>query len=219
MKPTNGTAVFHETRKVWLGYWDGRQRVAKNTKAEAEAWLQKKFGTPSVNTNAVHAQLKEQVAKEWDAAKSMFPKIRDLATPTVSFFSKGSTAGRAWYHRHLVEFNDVLAAENGEKFINTVKHEIAHLITNVTYPLASAHGVQFKSVMRMLGGDGERCHTYDVSSVKNVRLKKRVEYACACRSHNMTTQAHKKVITGKVRYTCKKCGQTLQSTGKVIIVK
>ena len=83
--------------------------------------------------------------------------------PVISYNVRGTTAGKAFYTRWIVDFNPVLLAENVEEFLeDTVPHEVAHLATELIYPHAHRggfgtkrrpHGSEWKSIMRSLGAD------------------------------------------------------------------
>lgn len=145
----------------------------------------------------------------------------DMDVPVVSFYRKGAFAGRAWYAKHLVEFNEVLASENSNTFMDTIIHEVAHLITKKLFPFAKqAHGPEFRSVCAKLGGSGDRCHSYNTASVKIVKTKTRYVYTCGCNNftHKVKAGVHKKVSVG-YRFTCVNCQSKIQFTGKVLKIK
>ncbi len=148
-----------------------------------------------------------------EEANRIFP-LAKLTMPTVGFFDKGGRAGTAYCTRNHLEFNTTLAVENPDTFIETIIHEIAHLVIGtcrVFRNVKQAHGPQFKYVDSMLGGRGERCHSYDVSSVKRKNKKIRYEVVCACagKSHWVT----KRIATSVTAY-CKICQKSVKVTGK-----
>lgn len=131
-------------------------------------------------------------------AKATAKYGQTFVMPRVEFNQRGTTAGTAHYDKWMVKFNPVLLMENKDKFIQrTVPHELAHLITDKVYPEAhrpqvsanmmfarsfrrpkrEVHGPRWQSVMRVLGADPSRCHTYDVS---NARVKKSGSYDYEC---------------------------------------
>ena len=120
---------------------------------------------------------------------------RKLAMPRVTYELRGGTAGRADYIAWEVKINAVLLMENVDDFIiNTVPHELAHLVTDKIYPEAhktavvyrrgrlrrtkrEVHGTRWQEIMRVLGApDASRCHQYDVTNVK--RRKAGYQYRC-----------------------------------------
>ncbi len=108
--------------------------------------------------------------------------------PVVHYNVRGTTAGKAWYKQWIVGFNAVLLTENVDAFIaRTVPHEIAHLATELIYPHAhtrtwgkkrSPHGIEWASIMTVLGADETRCHKYDTTNSR-VKRKTTYEYQCA----------------------------------------
>lgn len=155
-----------------------------------------------------------KVAEVWGNACVTF-KLKNTSMPAVSFFSKSSVAGKAWYRDHRVEFNEILALENTETFDTTIAHELAHLITDQLYPQAKQHhGPEFRHVMNTLGYDARTYHTYDVSSVATRRVKTRYLYLCSsCGSIlEIAGPTHKKITAG-ISYICK-CGGRIKFTGQ-----
>lgn len=165
---------------------------------------------------AIRQTLERQTKEVVDLAHKTFPNLQ-MAQPRVGFFQKSLTAGKAKYNQWQVEYNELIANENGlVKFYNTVIHEVAHLVTKKLYPYAKAHGAEFKHVMITLGGTGERCHNYSVASVQSVKkTQKRYVYACACNTHNISSVRHKRATIYKTVYRCKKCHVEIKFTGKV----
>ena len=152
-------------------------------------------------------QLKAAVAKATIKARELYPTF---LPPIVGFYEKGTVAGRAYYLTHKVEFNLTLARENSEEFENTVIHEVAHLVTKHMYPRAKqAHGPEFKRVFIAMGGNGKRCHSYDVSTAKREVVRTYVVYKCACQEHMITPATHKKINTGMKSFKCRMCGTRL----------
>lgn len=151
--------------------------------------------------------------------------------PKVTYNKRGTTAGVANYHEWTIDLNAVLLIENGEAFINrTVVHEWAHLVTDQVYPEAhrptsnnahsyfrtkrvkrSPHGTQWQSVMRVLGADPSRCHSYDVANVQR-KVDMPFVYKCNCRSHiPFSLKRHNKHQAGVLinpisgGYRCSRC--------------
>lgn len=136
--------------------------------------------------------------------------------PQITYTTRGTTAGKAYYHAHRVDFNARLLIENVEDFmIDTIPHEVAHLVDilvhGFTYRGAkvSQHGPTWKSVMRVLGADPQRCHNYDVSNVK----VKRKSYKYQCTKCGATVELgpkrHANVKRKMLMYRHAKCGGTL----------
>lgn len=152
---------------------------------------------------ATQNKLIKQVAEVMKTVEQKFPQV-SMSMPDVGFFYKGRVAGKAYYYQNRVTFNVILAKENEGEFLNTVKHEVAHLVTHKLYPFAKAHGPEFKRIFIMLGGNGERCHNYDVSSV-STRQERKFEYKCNCQSHMVTARKHANMQRAAGSYRCKRC--------------
>lgn len=121
--------------------------------------------------------------------------------PSISYKVTGRVAGTATFAYWAVDFNLPVYTRHGEDFIKrTVAHEMAHLICGKVYPesrervlkcyrysrkygqkmpvyKAEPHGAQWKSVMRVLGLDPSRCHSYDLEGL--VKRKKRETWVCS----------------------------------------
>ncbi len=164
-----------------------------------------------MDRDAIRNEVLSVIAK----ANKIYPNIK-LDVPTVSFYSKGGHAGLAYVQRNHVEFNEVLAKENGDSFKSTIIHEIAHLVAKRVFPKAKqAHGPEFKHVDVSLGGRGTRCHSYDVSSVKQKRNKTRYQVVCACQTHWTTKKVVEALKNPRNTVTCKQCGSKVEYTGKM----
>lgn len=126
--------------------------------------------------------------------------------PEIRFNIQGMTAGRARLDEHALEFNHDLMVANWSKFDNTFIHEVAHLVDfelnrhNFMSARRSLHGPTWKAIMRHLGGDPRRCHTYDVSATKVRRVvKHKWVGTCGC-VMNLGPQRHKRMLNGEVEY-------------------
>jgi SprT protein len=228
VKEQNGTVKFLPHRGVYVGYWNGKIQCTKKNARACTDFLNAKFGPnapvlptkvpaakPRVafNLDGTQHRILADVNAEWAKAQQIWPELQGVPVPTVSFYHRGTIAGKAWSFGHRVAFNTILAAENPDRFINTVKHELAHIITNRKYLFAKAHGPEFKSVLIAMGGDGKRCHDYDVQNVRRSRTA--FEYKCACKTHMMSSVRHNKAQRG-VTYSCKRCRQPVRYTGKTV---
>lgn len=148
--------------------------------------------------------------------------------PKIEYTLRGRTAGTANYGTWVVNFNSVLLMENLEDFIaRTVPHEMAHLINDQVYPESHAteivrtyrgyrrtkrspHGHTWQSVMRVLGADPSRCHSYDTtnSRVKKGNRAKHVYVCKTCQAQmKLGPKRHAKVQSGASRYWLRGCGR------------
>lgn len=208
----DGEVKFVPHRNVFVGFMGGRVVVTKKSELACKQFLET-FVKPASNTDNIKNTIVLQVADVWKNAAILFPEVMNMPTPRVEFFNRGRTAGKAFYMQHKVTFNEVLASENSNKFINTVIHECAHLVVHRLFPLAKAHGREFKMIMRKMGGDGERCHSYDTTSVRVLKTKKRYVYSCSCTEHFVTQTLHSRIQ--RSGGTCPKCKSRVAFTGNV----
>ncbi|MCW8944600.1 MAG: hypothetical protein OQL27_07480, partial [Sedimenticola sp.] len=58
--------------------------------------------------------------------------------------------------------------------------------------------------------EASRCHSYDVSRSSRRSLK-RFSYQCECRTHELTSIRHNRVLKG-LRYHCVNCKQPLEQS-------
>ena len=138
----------------------------------------------------------------------------NIPMPSVKFDKRGTTAGTANYARHEVNLNAGLFVRNVDDFLKTtVPHEVAHLVAFQVYQKGrgrsiSAHGSEWKNVMYIFGVPANRCHSYDVSEVKQHKTLVRISYKCGCKTHEVTNATHKKIQAGHT-YRCRLCKQSL----------
>jgi len=160
--------------------------------------------------------VRERVEQCFQIAENAYN--RSIRRPHIRFDKRGTIAGTANYTKWELNFNAGLLDENVEHFVKqTVAHECAHLIDQAVYETHTQnfdsfgrrkkrqpHGRNWKIVMMTLGVPAERCHSYDVSNVKQARRKsKTYTYHCTgCkRDLEMGAIRHKKQITGKASYS------------------
>ncbi len=97
----------------------------------------------------------------------------DLEMPTILFKKRGTVGGTACYSRMELNLNAGLMLDNWDEYMNQViPHEVAHLLKEHMYgrgksrcKKTSAHGSEWKRVMRALGVSPDRTHNMDVSKV------------------------------------------------------
>lgn len=142
---------------------------------------------------------------------------QDFEMPVICFALTGKTAGS--YKRLLdgsciLNFNRLLLEQHTSDFIDrTVPHEVAHLVAYQVFGLKiKPHGREWKQVMGLFNADDSRCHSYDVSKL-NTRRYRRFAYECSCRSHQLTSIRHNRVLSG-YSYVCKSCKQPLSYQGR-----
>lgn len=133
-------------------------------------------------------------------------KCGRLKMPGIRYTLRGKTAGRAWPQKWEISLNPRLAELNGDRFVmETVTHEIAHLIAHRLNPKDRPHGCTWEAVMLALGQNPKRLHDYDVSGIAGIRRPQpRYAYACDCRGHQITAIRHNRILRG-AQYRCMYC--------------
>ena len=147
----------------------------------------------------------------------------DMPFPTILFNITGRAAGQANGTKNLIRFNMALLSQNGEEFLNrTPVHEAAHLINRKLNGsvrrngrrVIKVHGPEWKSIMRLLGAEASRCHTFDTTNAKVRQRSKgaKYPYKCQCMDYPLGATRHKRVLQGAV-YRCRKCNSPLVYQG------
>ena len=167
-----------------------------------------------------HAEIFAAAQAIWARAAERYPSIGNL--PPMDYSLRGATAGqcrcRGWttgrrgYRRNVkvvaLRWNVALARQEGERYRNTIAHEIAHAVCALTTGNLT-HNAEWQRVCRALGGTGERCHTYDTEQVRVRPRQPRVAVVC---SNGHTLKAGpiqaKRMAEGAL-YRCK-CGSLVR---------
>lgn len=90
----------------------------------------------------------------------------------------------------------------------TIVHEVCHVVQRLRYPMSSAHGHEWKMLMRQAGiARAARCHTVDRTGLR--RRQARVQAVCACGTHEITQTLARRMAQG-TRYSCRKCRSPIQ---------
>lgn len=99
----------------------------------------------------------------------------------------------------------------------TVIHEVCHIVAHHEAHLAgrkvsSAHGYEWKAVMRRAGVRPKRCHSVSTKGLG----KKTIPAHCACGEHYVTPLVGGRIIVLQRTYTCGRCrGQLLVDSAKI----
>ena len=138
--------------------------------------------------------------------------------PLLGFDLKGVASGIACYKENCIKYNLDIYRDNREAFLKrTVPHEIAHLFAYRMYSLPygrpiKPHGKEWQKVMRDMGLNPSRCHSYIVTKAREV--KREYLYRCKCREYPLTVILHKRIMKGGYR-ECIDCKQRIIFVGKV----
>lgn len=155
-------------------------------------------------------QLSIEVTRVYELARSKFSSY-SRECPQIVGFRNSRTAGVARARSNYVEFNLDMAEKNPVEFIDTIIHEIAHLVVMNIYPGAKqSHGPEFRYVCRVLGGSGTTYHDHDGTPPKRVYFKTEYLIRCECRNHWISARQKNKMDAG-VKYKCQICNESIPS--------
>lgn len=145
-------------------------------------------------TAVVKTMVEDRIAAVHQAAKDVYG--RDFAPVNVTYDLRGRTAGTAQANTRHVRLNAVLLMENQAEFIaDTVGHELAHIFDKdlnghrtKSNGKRDIHGYGWKNVMRSIGQNPARCHSFDTTNSKVQRANNRTKHvwACGCGSVTMS---------------------------------
>ena len=147
-------------------------------------------------------ELQAKAIKRINEAFDMASKFYNMSfiLPTISFKLKGRRAGYAQCFVNKIALNNDMLHANGDTFINdTPGHEAAHLIARHVYGYTIApHGCEWKKVMRVIGQEPSRCHTFEVVT--------RHQYFCNCNDRIfISTTKHNRILKNRAKYQCMNC--------------
>lgn len=170
---------------------------------------------------ALQAQVEARAAEIVEKIRA-WPDCHDFPAPTIYYFDKARSAGKAHPFQYRVAFHVGFLRQNTENMLyETVPHEIAHVFVlwawQRTFPqfkVPSPHGREWKGVMRKLGVEPERGHHYDMAA-SGARRQRRWAYACPCQVHRVNTRKHNIMQRGLDRFRCRKCCSHLVLLGEV----
>jgi len=128
---------------------------------------------------------------------------------TVDFDLKGKCAGmyQVKGRKRRIRYNPWLFAKYFEDSLSdTVTHEVAHYVVDCLYGLrrVKPHGVEWKRVMVDLGAEPKATGSYDLTGIP-VRRYAVFSYKCGCRTHQLTSLRHKKILQRRAQYCCQFC--------------
>lgn len=153
---------------------------------------------------SLYQQLVDKNKHYIDIANSIY-KL-SLPYPVVKCDITGTTGGWAKSGQWCVNYNPTFLKNHTSHFlINTVGHEIAHLVASKIG--GRRHDSIWKSVMHRFGLDSSRTHSYDVTVLPKY-VNSMYTYACQCKEHKVTLRIHKSIVSGNSR-RCNRCNQYL----------
>lgn len=145
----------------------------------------------------------DKIEQAFVTAEQYFGRTFDRVPVTFSN-RMTHTAGKAIYvHRQLtgeyigkeIRLSNKLLENEGEAFVErTPGHEAAHIIVYALHGAsATGHGSAWQKVMRVIGLEPSRCHSYETPA------KKTLAYRAKCGTEKqLTLIRHNKLQRGKV---------------------
>lgn len=148
----------------------------------------------------------------------------DVPEHKIGFYYKGRSAGTCTRKRteegnkYELEFNVSIYERHKEEFVNTIRHEIAHMIQMEYYPLAKqAHGKEFRKIHIALGGNGSTYHNFNIEGLRT-RAVKRHTYTCPKREHVVSTRTHNQIRQTSSNFKCKCCKSEITFKETIVLV-
>ena len=150
-----------------------------------------------------------EAATERCIAKASQLHGRHFAPITVHFDLKGKCAGmyQVKGRSRCIRYNPWLFAKYYQDSLSdTVTHEVAHYLVDCLYGLrrVKPHGSEWKAIMIDLGAEPKATGSYDLTGIP-VRQYAQFTYRCACRTHQLTSVRHKKILLRRAQYRCQSC--------------
>lgn len=163
-----------------------------------------------MSETALHQEVEALTQQLLATAGNRFQQ--DPGKVIVRFDLTGKAAGMAIFPARstpVIRFNALLLTENRDDFLKrTVPHEVAHIVARRLFgKKIRPHGPEWRQVMQLFGAEASRCHNYDVSRSSR-RTLKRYPYHCDCRTHQLSSIRHNRVLQGQ-SYHCRSCRQPL----------
>lgn len=171
---------------------------------------------------------KELKAKVMKKLKECAKTIRthydfNIDMPEVRYDLKGKAAGQAAVSGKYIRLHPIFLSHYEDEYINdTVVHEYAHIVQTMLFPETTykavgrmeAHGTKWKEIMRVLGVEPTRCHSYSMS-VLNDHTGKYRKYMCTCCNKDflLSPRRHNKVMKKITSYSHAACNAPIIFVG------
>ncbi len=163
----------------------------------------------------IDQNLQDQVVRrthdQIDQANRLFDL--QLAYIPVQFNLKGRSAGmyRMRKKQREIRYNPwIFARYFDSNLAQTIPHEVAHYVVEQVHGLRGIkpHGLEWRNVMLAFGCTPETTCNYDLQGIPT-RQVRRITYRCACRSHQLSSYRHHKIIRNEAVYHCRQCRKPL----------
>jgi SprT protein len=151
------------------------------------------------------------------------PKI-PIPWPEVRYDIRGRKAGTAQFNprtgKATIRLNRWIMENNAGALEETLVHELAHILANFVHgPMIrngkrEIHGIRWQRMMLTLGADPKRCHNYRTEEQATGRAPRKsldmIIWHCNCQEFKFTAIRHKRAISGRSKYSCKRCRAVLK---------
>lgn len=126
----------------------------------------------------------------------------DMDDVVIDFNAKGQVSAYAYYQNGVygLSFNPEAVEKYTEDMIkDTIPHEVAHLVgfKTIKYGI-KGHNKNWKAATRMLGGSGERCHTYKLTPARKRTIHRYLYTTPSGVTIQTTAQKHNKIQSGHI---------------------
>lgn len=151
-------------------------------------------------------ELRNKAKKEFKIKKKKMkiPIKYDLRSKRI--IGQFCKIGKKRYFR----FNTYFIEMNEEKYLETVKHEFAHLVASILYKNIKPHGKEWKEIMRKLEAKEIKATTKRYQEdIKIEENKNKIEGECKCQTHYLKEFDAKKIALGEKEFKCLKCKQKI----------
>ena len=162
-------------------------------------------------SDSLKAEVTQSIKRFLLMAEKNYGKIYGM--PSVSYDLNSTVGGTASYSRWHIQVNPRILVENKNDYlINTIGHEVAHLITSDNHHgKRMGHKKEWKDTMAVFGLKPERCHKYKTYS-KPRKRQKRYLYVCECDILSVTVTRRRQIERGAEVY-CRRCNHYLKEDG------
>lgn len=163
-------------------------------------------------SDSLKAEVTQSIKRFLLMAEKNYGKIYSM--PSVSYDLNSTVGGTADYTLWHIQVNTRMLVENKDDYlINTIGHEVAHLITFDNHgKRTKGHGKEWADTMAIFGLEPERCHSYKTYS-KPRKLLKRFLYVCKCNRVYRLTITRRRQIERGVKVYCPPCGYYFRKDG------
>lgn len=163
-------------------------------------------------SDSLKAEVTQSIKRFLLMAEKSYGKIYSM--PSVSYDLNSTVGGTADYTLWHIQVNTRMLVENKDDYlINTIGHEVAHLITSDNHHgKRMGHRKEWKDTMAVFGLEPEIYHHYKTHSKPRKRLK-RFTYVCPCSCRLSVTVRRRREVDREEGVYCCRCRHILRKDG------